>query len=162
MLKMIKNSRIIILFFFSLIIVCFSSCDQNRYFEQNIEIQNNQWEYSDTKDFDVLINDTVSSFNFYLNLRNTNDYPYSNLYVFIETTFPDMEVARDTIELQLANVEGRWLGEGNGKFKYNNFILRKAMRFVKMGNYKFGIKHGMRNDTLLGISDVGIRLEYYP
>lgn len=154
--------QIIILFFLGLFTVGLQSCDQNRFFEQNIEIDAEKWAYQDSKKFIVEMNDTISSFNFYINLRNTNDYPFSNLYVFIETVFPDSVMAVDTIELQLADIEGRWLGTGNGKYKYNNFILRKAMRFVQKGNYVFGIKHGMREDTLYGISDVGIRLEYYP
>jgi len=154
--------RIIILLFLGLVIIGLQSCDQNRYFEQNIEIEKEKWAYHDSKDFIIEMNDTISSFNFYVNLRNTNEYPFSNLYIFIETIFPDSLKAIDTIELQLADVEGRWLGTGNGKYKYNHFILRKAMRFVQKGNYTFGIKQAMREDTLYGISDVGIRLEYYP
>ncbi len=154
--------KIIILFFFGLLSIALQSCDQNRYFEQNSEVQEEKWAYQDARVFEVELNDTNSLFNFYLNIRNTNDYPFANLYVFIETTFPDSVTTQDTIELQLADVDGRWLGEGNGKYKYNHFILRQAMRFIQKGNYKFGIKQGMRTDTLTGISDVGIRLEYYP
>ena len=152
----------IFLFFFGLLSIALQSCDQNRFFEQNQEITNEKWSFQEGKYFEVNIADTNTLFNFYLNIRNTNNYAYANMYVFIETTFPDLEIANDTIELQLANVNGKWLGEGNGKYKYNHFILRKAMRFGQIGSYKFGIIHGMRTDTLLGISDVGIRLEYYP
>ncbi len=137
------------------------SCDKNRYFEQNSELDNCRWYYKDVKEFKLSINDTVSLFNFNLNIRNTNEYPFSNLYVFIETIFPDSAIARDTIELQLADIKGKWLGSGNGKYKYNSFALRKAMRFVEMGDYVFSIQQGMRTDSLIGISDVGIRLEYY-
>lgn len=139
-----------------------SACDQNRFFEHNSEIQNEVWTYEDVKCFEVNIDDTSSQFNFYLNLRNTNEYPFANLYVFVETTFPDSLIARDTIELQLASRNGEWLGSGQGKYKYNQFILRKGMRFVQKGSYSFSIEQGMRSENLAGISDIGIRLEYYP
>lgn len=144
------------------LVIALTSCDQNRYFEQNSEIDKETWTYQNIKKFQVDINDTNSLFNFYLNVRNTTDYPFANLYVFVETTFPDSLMARDTIELQLANRRGDWLGSGYGKFKYNQFILRKGMRFVQKGSYSFSIEQGMRTEVLEGISDVGIRLEYYP
>lgn len=153
-------NRLLIFAIIGALVISLSSCDRNRYFEQNIEIDGETWSFEKTNDFVVHVDDTVSSFNFYLNLRNTNDYPFANLYVFIETTFPDSLIAKDTIELQLADLQGKWIGTGNGKYKYNNFILRERMRFVQKGDYKFGIKHGMREDELIGISDVGVRLEY--
>jgi len=155
-------NKIIGVFIIASLTVGLQSCDGNRYFEQNIEILNNNWAYNDAQNFYVDITDTTSSFNFYLNIRNTTDYPYANLYLFIQTTFPDSVYARDTIEFQLANVDGRWMGEGYGEYKYSHFILREAMRFSQKGVHEFSIEHGMRKDTLSGISDIGIRLEYYP
>lgn len=138
----------------------FYSCDSNRYFEQNQKLVDEKWYYQDAPNFEFDMVDTNSMFNFYINLRNTNDYPFANLYVFINSEFPDGETARDTIELQLAAMDGKWLGSGKGRYKYNQFILRRAMKFVQTGTYRFSIEHGMRRDTLKGISDIGIRLEY--
>jgi len=155
------NQKIKILLFLGLSVFLFQSCDRNRYYEENTEVSDNKWFYQDAKEFKVSVNDTLSLYNFYLNIRNTNEYPYANLYVFVETTFPNSEMANDTIELQLADLKGKWLGSGKGKYKYNNFILREAMKFGSSGDYIFKIRQGMRVDTLEGISDVGIRLEYY-
>ena len=156
-----RNFQFILVFGF-LASLLFTSCDSNRYYEQNLEIANEQWLSDESAEFVVDIMDTNSQFNFYVNVRNTNEYPYANLYVFIESTFPDSLVARDTVELQLANLDGKWLGSGFGKYKYHHFILRKAMRFVQQGSYTFKIDQGMRKQQLNGISDIGIRLEYYP
>jgi len=153
-----KQLALVLIVFFVLIFMV--SCDSNRYFEQNLELAKEQWIYNDAKNFSFEMMDTTSLFNFYVNIRNTNDYPFANLYVFINSEFPNGETARDTIELQLAQVNGKWLGSGNGRYKYNQFILRKGMRFVQTGTYQFSIEQGMRKDTLIGISDIGIRLEY--
>jgi len=147
-------------FIFLMLIVGFSACNNQHYFEQNKEIKAEKWSSNDRKTFQIDILDTNSLFNFYLNVRNTNEYPYANLYIFIESVFPDSAIARDTLELQLANMEGKWLGSGYGRYKYNSFILRKGMRFVQTGSYSFTLEQGMRQDSLIGISDVGIKLSY--
>lgn len=159
--QMKRNLRLF--FIFGLLAsLFFISCDSNRYYEQNIEVPGEEWMANESMDFTMEIEDTNSLFNFYVNVRNTNDYPYANLYIFIESTFPDSLIARDTVELQLASLDGKWLGSGYGKYKYHHFILRKAMRFVQQGSYSFKIEQGMRKEQLQGISDIGIRLEYYP
>ncbi len=137
----------------------FISCDQNRYYEKNEAIDQNIWYYRDAKTFEVDIVDSLQAFNFYINVRNTIDYEYANLYFFIKTELPNGKLAVDTIECQLANLEGKWLGSGSSEFRDNSFILRQNMRFTQKGMYRFYLKHGMRSDSLQGIADVGIRLE---
>jgi len=136
-----------------------SSCDENRFYERNELITNDTWYFDDAKKFEVEINDSLESYNFYINVRNTVDYGFSNLYFFIKTEFPDGVLAQDTVECQLANLEGKWLGEGRGKFRDNIFILRKNIHFKQIGTYHFTLMQGMRQDSLKGIADVGIRME---
>lgn len=137
----------------------FISCDNNRYYEHSEAIVNNTWYYDDAKEFELEIEDSLMAFNFYVNVRNTVDYEFANLYFFIKSELPDGEFALDTVECQLADYQGKWLGDGQGKFRDNSFILRQNMRFQKNGTYRFWLKHGMRRDSLKGIVDVGIRLE---
>lgn len=142
-----------------LIGIALISCDRDRYYEKNIAIEKNIWYFDDAKEFDVDIEDSLKTYNFYINVRNTVDYEYANLYFFIKTELPDGELAKDTVECQLADLEGKWLGTGSGELRNNNFILRRNMRFTQKGLYRFWLKHGMRTDSLKGIADVGIRLE---
>ncbi|HAG16729.1 MAG TPA: hypothetical protein DCG69_09480 [Bacteroidales bacterium] len=135
-----------------------SSCDRNRFYEQSSTVDP-IWIYSDGKTFDVKIADTLKYYNFYINVRNTIDYEFANLYFFIQTDLPDGKAARDTVECQLADYQGKWLGNGSGEFRDNRFLIRKNMRFLRSGNYHFVLKHGMRPDSLKGITDVGIRIE---
>ena len=67
-------------------------------------------------------------------------------------------MSRDTIELILADVEGKWLGKGWGAVKENSILLSGDMRFPLKGQYEFKIQQAMRVDTLDGISDIGIRM----
>ncbi len=160
--KSMRNKVFIHLILGLFMVMMLWSCNSRNFFEQNQAIKNEQWLASDIREFTFDVTDTNSYFNFYLNVRNNNEYPFANLYVFLETRFPDSTRARDTLELQLADVSGKWLGKGTSRYKYNSFILRKAMRFVHAGGYKFRLEQGMRRDTLPGISDIGLKIDFYP
>ncbi len=148
-------------FVFILLVFSFGlvSCDSSRYYDKTEPIENTVWAANNAKDFDIDIEDSLQVFNFYIHVRNTVDYEFANLYFFIQTELPDGQKAQDTIECQLADYQGKWLGDGSGKYRDNSFILRKNIRFQKKGIYHFKLKQGMRRDSLKGIAEVGIRLE---
>ncbi|MEA3503845.1 MAG: hypothetical protein U9R32_01445 [Bacteroidota bacterium] len=45
--------------------------------------------------------------------------------------------------------------------KTGHFMLQQGIRFPQSGKYIFEIIHGMRKDTLVGIEDIGIRIEKF-
>ncbi len=136
----------------------FVSCNSNTIFNQNVELPANGWYKNNAVAFNIDIDDSLSNYNFALNLRNTTAYRYSNLYVFLITEFPNGNISRDTIECTLANKEGKWLGKGWGDIKENHIVLKSGLRFPLTGNYRFLIQQAMRVDTLIGIHDVGLSL----
>lgn len=109
--------------------------------------------------FDVLIDDTLSFNDVYINIRNSGDYKYSNIYLFMSTIYPNQKISVDTIECILANKEGKWLGKGLGDIKDNQMLLKKNVRFHQSGIYTFEFKQAMRIDDLEGIKSIGIRIE---
>lgn len=136
-----------------------SSCDFNSVYNENVSLKDAKWPKDKAVRFDVEINDSLASYNFYLNLRNTTDYRYSNLYLFLMTRFPNGNTTRDTIEIILANNEGRWLGKGWSNLKDNNILLKKSLQFPLSGNYVFFVQQAMRVDTLTGIRNVGLQID---
>jgi gliding motility-associated lipoprotein GldH len=135
------------------------SCDSNRVFEEHVAIKQGLWSARNKIQFDVTISDLVSRYNVYLNVRNGQEYPYSNLYLFLDTKFPDGQVARDTVELTLADYDGRWLGSGMGSVKFSKFLFQKGVQFKQAGNYTFNLEQAMRVNALKGIYDIGLRIE---
>ncbi len=147
-----------LLFFLILLLV---SCSSDAVFEENKQI-NGSWDKNDTLCFEVEINDISGSYNFYINIRNSTDYGFSNFYFFMNSIFPDGSLRRDTVECILANLEGKWLGKGFWGIKENNLLLRKGIKFPQKGIYEFRIEQAMRindNEGLQGIEDIGIRIE---
>jgi len=139
----------------------FSSCDKTRIYEKNQRIPDSSWDRNNKLEFETEITDLTLLYNFYLNIRNTTDYNYSNIYFFINTTFPSGEIAYDTLECTLADYKGKWLGKGFGKIKESHILFKSRFRFPQEGNYQFEIEQAMRVDTLDGISDIGIRIEKF-
>ena len=135
------------------------SCDSKRFYEENKSIENSVWNSKDKAIFNVTITDILTHYNFYFNLRNGGDYPYSNIYLFLKTVFPDGRIARDTIECQLADYDGKWLRSGISDVKFNRFLFQKGVRFPQKGQYIFEVEQAMRVNDLKGITDIGIRLE---
>jgi len=136
-----------------------ASCDSRRVFEENKALADGKWKAKEKISFRVTIPDTTIAYNVYLNVRNVLDYPYSNLYLFMETKFPDGRKSRDTLECMLADYDGRWLGSGIGSMKFNQFLLQKGVFFSQKGIYLFEVEQAMRVNELKGIHDIGLRIE---
>ena len=142
-----------------LLMVTFVSCDSNRVFEEHIPIKQEKWNAKNHLQFDVTISDLMARYNVYLNVRNGTEYPYSNLFLFMNTITPDGHISRDTVELTLADYDGRWLGTGMGSVKFSHFLFQKDVQFKQTGNYRFIFEQAMRVNELNGISDIGLRIE---
>ena len=148
----------------ALVVVCcaflfLTACDNKRIFEENKDIPDNNWASTNIVKFEVPIKDPSTPANFYINVRNADGYPYSNIYLFIKTTFPNGKFSTDTLECILADEHGKWLGKGLGDIYDNQIPFKRNVRFPLAGNYLFEIQQGTRSDHIPLIMDVGLRIE---
>lgn len=152
-----KNIKII----FSLIIsyVGMMSCDENRIYDEYKSIEKATWNKDSIIDFEFTLEDTLSSNNIYIKVRNNSDYQYSNLYLFTQIKFPDEQILIDTLEYEMTDEAGYWLGTGFSDLKSNILFFKKNVIFYKKGFYSIKIQHGMRSELLEGIQDIGLRIE---
>ena len=78
-----------ILFFVFLIIV-FSSCEEkNVHFLSLNEIENSIWSSDDSLNYEFSIEDTLSSYDLFFELRTTTSYSWSNIFIFTDFIFPN-------------------------------------------------------------------------
>ena len=63
----------------------FIACDKNRIYEENIKINDDLWDKNNKTSFNINIIDTITLHNLYINIRNSGDYQYSNVFLFIKT-----------------------------------------------------------------------------
>ena len=81
-----------------MLMTALSSCVDNKVvFDNDVAIPDASWNNQDLPYFDVNIEDTLSPYAFYLNIRHLENYRYSNFYMFLHTTFPNASIiARHT------------------------------------------------------------------
>jgi gliding motility-associated lipoprotein GldH len=137
-----------------------SGCsDPNAIIDQNTEITNNNWAYTNKIKETVKIDDEHQAYNLYLNLRVTADYKYSNIFVIIHQTGPDHKTINTRLEFKLANPDGEWLGDGSGNLYAFQIPFSQDYKFAQKGTYTFQIEQNMRDNPLRQVSDVGLRIE---
>ncbi len=151
-----RGSNIGVLF---LLPMLFIGCKYKGIYERSFDIPQGEWGKNQIIRFDIPVTDTINGHNIFIEVRNTNDYPYSNLFLFITTYSPNGANKSDTVEIPLADEKGKWLGRGLGGILSNEMNFQRNVRFPVSGNFRIEIVQGMRDEVLKGIMDVGIRVE---
>ena len=136
-----------------------TSCGGGKLYDESVVIPDAKWDMENMPFFDVVVDDTLADYAFYLNIRHLENYRYSNLYVFLHTEFPNGNVTHDTIECTFARRDGSWMSKGSGTIRSAKILLNPALRFPLTGNYHFEIEQAMREEVLNGITDIGICFE---
>lgn len=159
-----KNS----LFIFLSSCAFFCSCDSNRIYDEYKSVPN-QWHKDSIISFNVIPPDSINHYNLFVNLRNTNAYKYSNLFLIVEMDFPNGKIVKDTLEYKMADPSGKFLGTGFTDVKENKLWYKgheEPFVFKETGEYKINIQHAMRQngqvygiENLEGITDIGFRIE---
>lgn len=149
--------------FFSMIAflgIVSAGCNPGLLYEKYLEIEGKGWKHIEPITFEVEVDDISVPYDVYVNLRHTNDYPYSNLWLMMYTYPPEGEQAtQQRMELKLAQADGRWLGNGLGTNVTHEIRVRQKFVFPTKGTYAFTIEHDMREQIVPAVSHVGLRIE---
>ncbi|MEE0889080.1 MAG: gliding motility lipoprotein GldH [Bacteroidales bacterium] len=144
-----------------LVAILFSACNNNVVYDENKEVDQQAWKTTDKLYYEVDITDTIKDYKLAINIRNTIEYPYSNIFFYMNTILPNGKVTKcDTIECYLAYPDGTWKGKGSSKIRDNRFWIAKNIKFEQKGKYTFELRQATIDSTLKGICDVGLHLEY--
>lgn len=142
------------------------SCDSGLMYDQFQSVEGNQWASENNIEFIVTNTDTISAKNVFITIRNNKDYKYSSLFLIAKIDFPRGLRVIDTLEYEMADKQGKWLGTGFTDVKENKLFYKEDVVFTEKGDYKFSIQHATRgiNDIngetpLNGIIDVGLSIE---
>lgn len=163
---MLKRTNPLFLVLFGCFLI--TSCDSNAVFDEYKSVPN-QWNKDSIISFNFKAPDTLSTYNLYVNLRNTDAYKFSNLFLLVELNYPNGKAVKDTLEYKMAAPNGELLGTGFSDVKENKLWFRgfkKPFKFNEEGDYTVNIQHAMRNngdvngvENLKGITDIGFRVE---
>ncbi|QQS30946.1 MAG: gliding motility lipoprotein GldH [Sphingobacteriales bacterium] len=137
----------------------FFGCSTNTVFEKNIKLAEGTWKYENIPVFEPEISDTVSRYNLYLNLRHSNDYAFSNMWVKVHTTLPSGKKMESRVELPLADKSGKWFGKDSGSIINQQVSIQSNAIMPELGKYKFELEQNMRVDALTEVISVGLTIE---
>lgn len=121
------------------------------------------WELGDTLKYHV---DTIAAsgnYHFSLGIRTSasTPYPYQSLWLVVKQHWhnPEQEVT-DTIQYQLTNDRGDAQGHGVSLYQYDQGI--KTLLLPQGASADISVYHIMRSEMIVGIADVGIKLQKAP
>lgn len=144
---------------FAILLFTIVSCDSTRVYEEWVDFDNMQWSSDSTVTFNMEFTDTLAAYDLVLGVRNSNLYPNENLWLMMSLDGPDSISFQDTLQLQLAKIDGQWLGKRSASLYTTKISMYHDVRFYTTGSYTLSMKHGMRKDLLDGIASVGFRVE---
>jgi gliding motility-associated lipoprotein GldH len=141
-------------------LISISSCTQIEIFEKNTVIPKYEWKSSFSATGDFMITDTVSAYSIYVILRHTDAYQYNNIWLNIGLQPPGDSLHVQKVDLKLGDDANGWEGTGmNDIWEVRKLLNGQARRFKQPGKYHFTISQIMRDNPLLNVMSVGLRLE---
>jgi len=162
-----RRTSYLLLVLVSLLFV--TNCDSNAVYDAYKSVPS-KWHKDSIATFNFKAPDTLKNYNLYVNLRNTNDYQFSNLFLIVELNYPNGIAVTDTLEYKMAAPDGELLGTGFSDVKENKLWYRgykESFVFSEEGDYTVNIQHAMRKngdvdgvENLEGITDIGFRVEH--
>ncbi|WP_353331596.1 gliding motility lipoprotein GldH [Bacteroides sedimenti] len=147
---------------FALLLLLFmvTACDTNTTYHSYLNTPKDGWGKSDTLTFKAPIIDSLATYRVTIEVRNKEDYPYNELYLFVAHNTKDSTVfTSDTIKCILTDKSGKWKGTGIGSLYQTSGNKSIFVTPRRSGNLVFKVSPGMRDYTLKGISDIGIKIE---
>lgn len=150
---------------FIIIATLFISCDEKRVFDEYQSV-GSAWNMKKEVIFELPKIDTLKKYNLFINLRANDDYKFNNLFLIVSMEQPNGITKIDTLEYQMADVDGTLLGDGFSDIKESKLYYKENVKFKSSENNKIHIKHAVRQtgkiegvEELEGISEVGFRIE---
>lgn len=147
---------------FFLIVLSFvflQACSENNYYQENVSLPQTGWDMNEAVVFNTQIDDMQSFYNLKININYGTNYAYNNLWLFIKTTSPSNKMQIDTINCFFTDYEHNWTGKCNKE--HCNIIVPFAdsVKFIEPGVYKFEIIHGLRENVIQNINEIGLIIE---
>ncbi|WP_339711134.1 gliding motility lipoprotein GldH [uncultured Kriegella sp.] len=146
-------------------LICVVSCNDALLVSEYKATDKGHWNKDHTIEFTFSEVDTIRRHNMFINIRNDETFPYSNLFLIAELNFPSGETVKDTLEYEMALPDGKWLGKGYGSIKENKLWYKENIVFPSSGVYTLSVSHAMRKNgsvdgiaNLPGITDVGFEI----
>lgn len=134
------------------------SCSQADSYSHYITISSGKWAKDASLSFqmDSILVDVNKRYDISLEVINSNQYPYQNLWLSVSHNLNDTIFVNDTIEVKLADEYGRWLGSGAVGLFQCEVPYKTSVSLDTTYTYTIKINHAMQDAMVKGIEKVGV------
>lgn len=140
------------------VLTLLAACDERVVYHTYRTLPLSGWSGTDTLLLPALSLDAAMTYQVSVTVRNHSTYPYRNLPLLICCTDSlGQRVYADTLQVQLADADGNWQGNGLGGL-YEQTTAAGTLYAPHGGSYLFTINHLLPDAPLSGINDVGIKV----
>lgn len=134
-----------------------SSCGPSPIHSEKLKLDG-IWDYDENLISTITVTDTLINYDLALKMDHSSDFYFQNLYVRIETIFPDEKKISEPLSLQLATSKGQWNGKCSGESCKIVFSLQDNFKFKHQGDYQFKVGQFSRDEGLKGINEIELLL----
>jgi gliding motility-associated lipoprotein GldH len=146
------------LIIFMAAILLFAGCEEAPTYEKTYAFENHEWQQNVKPSFTVDIKDVEKEYDFILTLRTTTEYKYSNLWIYMNTTTPDGQKAREPFEIKITNPDGSWIGKKTGTVVEHSLYFKRR-KMPSVGKYVFVLEQGITNSKIDEMLDIGLMVQ---
>jgi len=135
------------------------ACAESSFFSQSINFEDSVWNEDEVAEFQLDITEPKQNYYLFFDLKSSENFATSNLWIFAEVHAPDGTVQTDTLEFDMADDTGKWLGKHTGSEVETTLLYKRDVAFPAAGAYKFRFRQGMRDDQTPLLSEFSLRAE---
>ncbi|MBL7815270.1 MAG: gliding motility lipoprotein GldH [Saprospiraceae bacterium] len=152
-----KNTILAALFLVTFLFL--TACGKEKtIFEKEYPIQNSTWTYADTLKFAFDITDTTALYDIVVHIKHKPDYGFQNLYTRIHTQFPKGDRRSQTLNFDLADNTGKWVGKKSGSGYNFEVKIQNNAFFNQIGQHTIVLEQLMRVESLVGIEKISLEV----
>ena len=136
------------------------SCKQIDVYEKNTVFHKHEFHSKDSEKGSFIIADTNAFYNLYIVVRHTDEYKYNNIWLSVGLKPPKDSISFQNLQLTLGDDSKGWEGVGmNDIWEARKLINGTPKRFKNPGKYEYCFVNIMRDDPLLHVMSIGLRVE---
>lgn len=135
------------------------SCINNSIYSDSIQIPDSIWKQSSPIDFKWFIKDTLTRYDFILNLDYTDKIPTQNIYVNSHSVNPEGKIQDQILSLELLDPTGKPYGACDFGSCNVKIVLASNIYFPSLGEYSLRLSPYSRIDSFPGIKNIGLTIE---
>ncbi len=143
-----------------ILLVSLSACKKAPYYSETHLFSDGVWGAGEQPVFSFDIQDSAGLYDLSFVLRLNNDYDFQNIWILMHTTRPEGSVSTDTINLQVFDERGRWLGKKSGSTYTFTGVFAFKHRFETLGKHSIRMEHAVMNPELRGVLDMTLLVDF--